>query len=204
MVSNTSIFDDDQTDDLFRHASSEAPAMPPQHRSRLAVIASSAIQSAIGPTIVAASLVMFTGADCVAASSAHVHNSVLAVSSTSKEATSARWWHRVREKLEKYRAMPPGWERGAPAISDQSIVAIQAFLELATSPSTPAPAVVPLVDGGIQLEWHVAGVDVEVSATPDGVLNARFGSTDGEDYEQELSADANLEGWVDKLLAVTV
>jgi len=37
------------------------------------------------------------------------------------------------------------------------------FLLRVALPHVPPPAIVPLSDGGIQLEWHEGGVDLEIS-----------------------------------------
>lgn len=33
---------------------------------------------------------------------------------------------------------------------------------------TPAPSVIPMYDGGLQVEWHAPGVDIELTVTADG------------------------------------
>ncbi|MCW2542037.1 MAG: hypothetical protein JWN95_3762 [Frankiales bacterium] len=42
-----------------------------------------------------------------------------------------------------------------------------------------APHIVPLVDGGLQLEWHQGGWDVEVELTPLGVVWVDCSRVDG-------------------------
>lgn len=57
----------------------------------------------------------------------------------------------------------PGWDSyGAPPVDPRCAVAA---LELANSTflrDTPAPSVVPTSRGGLQFEWHMRGVDLEV------------------------------------------
>lgn len=56
-------------------------------------------------------------------------------------------------------------------------------LALIMSDTTPAPAVVPTFDGGLQLEWHQGGTDLELSIEPDGALSAWCEHEDGQFVE---------------------
>ena len=60
-------------------------------------------------------------------------------------------------------SLPPGWNSySAKPIDHQSArQAIQLLAEF-LKPNTPPPSVVPTVRGGIQLEWHTRGADVEI------------------------------------------
>ncbi len=55
---------------------------------------------------------------------------------------------------------------------------------------TPVPEIVPTLRGGLQIEWHVPDVDVELEiASPSRyVLSFENRSTDQE-FERQLSAD---------------
>lgn len=60
--------------------------------------------------------------------------------------------------------LEPGWNsHNAPAIDERAIVVAEAIQ------GTPG-TVVPRSNGGVQIEWHVAGVDVEISIGPDGSI----------------------------------
>jgi len=55
-----------------------------------------------------------------------------------------------------------------PQIDDRAVrVAVQ-LLARVMEHDTPTPSVVPRVNGGLQLEWHLRGTDLEVSIDPDG------------------------------------
>jgi len=54
------------------------------------------------------------------------------------------------------------------------------------SEGTPTPWVVPCSDGGIQLEWHEQGMDLELSIKPDGCSELYFKDEDGNFIELEL------------------
>jgi hypothetical protein len=40
--------------------------------------------------------------------------------------------------------------------------------------STPAPQIVPSTRGGVQLEWHTHGLDIEVLVLPTGRFSVYF------------------------------
>lgn len=68
--------------------------------------------------------------------------------------------------------LPEGWDSyEAKPVSSQAARAAIAFLVKAASavPNLPVPAVVPTVPGGIQLEWHRQGVDLEIEFKQDGL-----------------------------------
>ena len=60
-------------------------------------------------------------------------------------------------------ALPQGWNSYSanPVAARNAIEAIRILLEYLT-PGVLAPAVVPTVQGGIQLEWHTNGIDLEI------------------------------------------
>jgi hypothetical protein len=60
-----------------------------------------------------------------------------------------------------------GWDTydGAP-VSTRSVDRALAFLFAFLEPSSPTPSVVPLSDGGVQVEWHRGGLDIEVTFSP--------------------------------------
>jgi hypothetical protein len=73
----------------------------------------------------------------------------------------------VRDAILDCTRLKPGWDSydGAPT-SEAAAVAAQRFLDAVGTP----PHVAPRSDGGIQLEWHVAGFDIEVSFDEDGTV----------------------------------
>jgi len=76
-----------------------------------------------------------------------------------------------------------------------SLKAAEASLDvlvMVVSHGSPAPSVVPLSTGGLQLEWHTQGVDLEVAVEHDGTLEVLYeDSQTGEEWEREF--DRNLD-----------
>jgi len=70
--------------------------------------------------------------------------------------------------LARIAPLPPNWDSyGASAISIDAIRSAVEVMKFHASQRTPAPEVVPMSSGGVQLEWHENGVDFEVSCRAD-------------------------------------
>lgn len=73
------------------------------------------------------------------------------------------WFQPTVEKLGRLLTMQPGWDSyGATKINP---ACVQSALEIAFAimkDETPPPAVVPTSCGGVQLEWHIHGIDLEI------------------------------------------
>lgn len=196
-MSTTSIFGDANENDVFRHVVSEGSVEPPGRSRRMFMMTS--VQSVVGSTVVAASVFLFSDRT-VAASNPEISPVVLTVAATSNSA-EPMWRSRVAKRLSQFKSLPSGWEPSAPPISALALDALLAFLDMASSPRTPEPAIVPLIDGGVQAEWHTAGVDLEVSASPSGKLTAFVAGEGVDQFEEEtISPTLALDGWLDDLL----
>ena len=58
--------------------------------------------------------------------------------------------------------------------------------------STPEPEVVPTAIGGLQVEWHRNGLDLEIQFHPDGRIRAwAEEESSGVDWEGEITRDAS-------------
>lgn len=70
------------------------------------------------------------------------------------------WRDIVTARLAELERLAPGWdtEGGLPVARRHANRAMQFLVRLATDEATslPVPDIVPLADGGVQLEWHVA------------------------------------------------
>lgn len=99
------------------------------------------------------------------------------------------WIAPVAERLEAIRALPAGWD-GGEAKRPDAWHAVEAFgfLWRLMRAATAVPSIVPLADGGVQIEWHRGGLDIEATFTagPDRGL-----------YFADLSTGYEFEGPVD-------
>jgi hypothetical protein len=82
-------------------------------------------------------------------------------------ATPERKWEvEVVQALVRLASMRPGWDSyNAPSLRrDAGHFALE-ILQGVMRPRTPVPQVVPSAAGGVQLEWHEKGVDLELHIT---------------------------------------
>ena len=107
----------------------------------------------------------------------------------------------LSERLAHLARLPAGWNSyKAVAISEDAIAAARELL--ARFPEgTPIPCVVPTVRGGVQLEWHAGGVDIEVYVGVRGDLKFFAGNAEsGEEFEGSAHGnEALLEQWISRV-----
>jgi hypothetical protein len=93
--------------------------------------------------------------------------------------------------LETILSLPEGWNsyRAHRVDGQAAIRAVQLLLDTAQS-DTPAPSVVPTAPGGVQLEWHMRGINLEVEITPGLQVEVAFedAATQAE-WEADVTAD---------------
>ena len=72
-------------------------------------------------------------------------------------------------KIEELASLPAGWDSDGAVKIDPTCVDV-AYRTLTAlmigNPVLIPPTVVPTTTGGVQLEWHSGGVDVEISVEP--------------------------------------
>ena len=103
------------------------------------------------------------------------------------------WFDATMQGIVDALSLPVKWD-SYEAKKIERAFASKAFdlLERLLLPSSPAPRVVPLASGGLQLEWHRAGVDIEVIFEPsEPVTFYHRNRSSGEEGDYELPQ--NLE-----------
>ena len=91
-------------------------------------------------------------------------------------------------------ALPPNWDSyNAVAIDSKTVHDAINFIETVLAPTSPAPRVMPLASGGVQLEWHRKGIDLEVIFDPaEEPLFFCKNRVNGEESEHELPKHSSL------------
>lgn len=98
---------------------------------------------------------------------------------------------RMAETLASFLALTPGWDSyGARPVAQSVVsVAVQMLAQL-LEPGVPVPNLFPTPDGGVQAEWHINQIDLEIEFISPGRLYLTFGDLrTGEAWDGELSAD---------------
>lgn len=79
---------------------------------------------------------------------------------------------------------------GALPIDRQCMVTAILLLLTTSRPKTPPPSVVPTVRGGVQLEWHRGGIDLEIEIlSPSQIRVSWEDARTGQTTEQTLAGD---------------
>jgi hypothetical protein len=120
------------------------------------------------------------------------------------EGDRPRWVHSVEERVNQLLALPRGWDGyGAPSPQlDMVVAAIRLLLE-AMEDSTPAPNVFPTNQGGIQLEWHQGGIDLEIEISSVDQLDATLYDDADPDRETDLDLTVNHDSLRKVLMELT-
>ena len=69
----------------------------------------------------------------------------------------------IMKNLFALRNLRPGWDSyGAQPVPQKIIERAAQLIPSLLSAWTPEPAIVPQVTGGLQIEWHRNGIDLEI------------------------------------------
>lgn len=104
---------------------------------------------------------------------------------------SPAWLSPTIDRLNRLLRLPENWDRdGAPPVDARAAVAALKLLGSVARPDTPAPSIVPADEGGVQLEWHMGEIDLEVEVTPLGRVHGFFAdNADDDEWEADLTCD---------------
>lgn len=79
------------------------------------------------------------------------------------------WLRPALEVLVELRTLPRNWNSyGALPIADRAIQVAIALLHDVMPERAPHAQIVPTAPGGVQLEWHTGGIDMEIEVEPNG------------------------------------
>jgi hypothetical protein len=112
------------------------------------------------------------------------------------------WADEIATRLVAFLDLEPNWDSfGAVPPRWEAVEAAYELLMLISDPTTPTPQVVPTTTGGVQLEWHQSGIDLEVEVNSAFRFSVLYeNSSTGELREEELVADLTpLRAWVRRL-----
>jgi len=100
----------------------------------------------------------------------------------------ASWFRQSAGRLAELAELKTGWDSyGARAPSQQTVRDGIALLTLFVDLGVPQPHVSPTTIGGIQFEWDVRGLELELELLPDGRMLAIFeDGAQGKSWEREL------------------
>lgn len=116
-----------------------------------------------------------------------------------------KWIDATVASLETLARLGPDWDSyGARPVELFTLQQVYGLLQSIMDDDTPAPALVPMSDGSIQMEWHTLGLDLEIRLLSGADLEVYFEDLDGteEPVETVLSYDVTRLTELMQLLAV--
>ncbi len=82
------------------------------------------------------------------------------------------WLYRTLESMQRLSRLPANWSSyGSHRIEDVAIISAARLLTKVLGHQGFAPTVMPTLHGGVQLEWHRDGSDVEIEFSADGLVS---------------------------------
>ncbi len=113
---------------------------------------------------------------------------------TFEEVDPPAWLEPTVRRLLDLLSLLPDWDSyGARSVDRLHVNAAFQVLSLIMRHDTPAPSVVPTNRGGVQLEWHTGGIDLEIETLSTQELLVSFeDSTTGTEWEREIASDLTL------------
>ena len=109
-----------------------------------------------------------------------------------RELSNQLWFESIAKEFDEILKLPANWNSyGAHQVDPECIkFALEELLPFAMRPSIPAPVIVPTNRGGIVLEWHTRGIDLEVKVVAPACLHIFYEDEQtGESWEREVSSD---------------
>lgn len=104
------------------------------------------------------------------------------------------WFGYVVRALKRFAGLGPNWDTtGGKPVSPYAAAAAIRLLASILSDSTPLPDLIPMPSGNISVEWHMAGIDLEIEVGPVGAVCLHYASEHtGEDWEQPTTNNVPL------------
>ena len=102
------------------------------------------------------------------------------------------WFQPTLDRFLELAEFQKNWDqRGSAQVRhDVLSFALRSVLPKILPPTAPAPAVIPLGNGGIQLIWNTNTAEVEVEVTaPYSVIAYQFDKATGQETEEQLALD---------------
>jgi hypothetical protein len=109
------------------------------------------------------------------------------------------WLYPALSRFQYLSRLDENWDTygGSPLSDDAIYTALSIIARLLRDESAP-PAIVPTSEGGVQLEWHRAGDELEIRVAPSGAISAfRCNEVAGEMAEIEQVSLTDLRPLVE-------
>ena len=109
------------------------------------------------------------------------------------------WSAAVRENLARLPWGVEGWSsEDAKPLSAEAVIELLLLLQDFLPPAGPAPVISPTWDGGVQADWELGDLYLEIEIVPDGATRCCFVDERGDEAIEE---EFEIDGQEDKLRA---
>jgi hypothetical protein len=109
------------------------------------------------------------------------------------ETTSPPWLRVIEKRVNALLNLPHNWNgEDSQRISYECVMAAFGLVLSNVTHETPAPSFVPTSQGGIQVEWHLGGTDLELLFDPTEPARYYYFGTDGSEIEGMVGDDPSL------------
>lgn len=114
----------------------------------------------------------------------------LAVSVQGSGWEPSSWW-RTFDAIKRLTSLPTDWDSyGGESLDVRAVRRSLGLFPVFVRPDVPDPTVVPTRNGGLQFEWHRAGIDLEIKVSPTGPITYFVADANaGTELEWEGAAD---------------
>jgi hypothetical protein len=105
------------------------------------------------------------------------------------------WIATVEQRLEKLASYRVGWDGYNSKPPRENVIEfVKSMLHSVMKPTTPAPSIVPISGGGLQIEWHTNGLDIEVAVFAPFAMELTAVFPDGRPAIEDEALSEDLEG----------
>jgi hypothetical protein len=112
------------------------------------------------------------------------------------------WRDATFKRLEELVQLPVGWDGydGLPVNLANAYFALQ-MLDTVCRTNTPTPQIVPMSDGGLQIEWHTLNEDIEIQVRGPYEVSAWHSTEHGDDVDaMQLTNDfLPIASWISEM-----
>lgn len=121
--------------------------------------------------------------------------SLRVTASSAIEFTSPPWLPSAETRINYLLSLPHNWDgEGASPINFECAMEAISFLFNNSLHDTPAPQLVPTSAGGIQVEWHLSGIDFELRFDPVDPVTYFYAGANDRVEEGEVNQDLAIVG----------
>lgn len=115
---------------------------------------------------------------------------------------SPAWLGRVKKRMAKLAQLPPNWDSyGAVPVDPRIPRLAEDLVEWFAVDGMPPPDVFSTSDGGMQIEWHIRRVNIEIEISPTEGTNLYFHDLNGGEPWSRTASPTNLQLVRRRLLA---